>query len=150
MTATAHWTAPGTISKSRYLDAYEFAFVEAKHAAGVPAHHIAKMLGRSLDQVKAAIPKPAPPKPVAVAQEPAPERLVALTKKIAARYGVTVDLLRGRDTKRVATVPRQALMLELSEAGFSTTKIGLFLGGRDHATVMFGLRQHAKRMEIAA
>lgn len=77
--------------------------------------------------------------------EPKPYRSPRqIIREIAQRNGVTLDeiLEKGR-TYRVS-YPRQEAMYELRLRGLSTTRIGQLMN-RDHTTIIFGCRAHAKR-----
>lgn len=66
------------------------------------------------------------------------------------RHGVPVDALRGPDRRRWAVYPRQEAMYLMYKTGrFSLPQIGIFLGDRDHTTVLHGIRAHAKRKGLA-
>lgn len=60
-------------------------------------------------------------------------------------YGVTIDQLRGQSRMDVCVHPRQCAMYWMRRAGgWSYPQIGRFFG-RDHTTVLHGVREHAKR-----
>lgn len=61
------------------------------------------------------------------------------------RTGLTLEDLKGRSLVRAIAHPRQELMSLLRDAGKSTTWIGQYLGGRDHSTVVLGVKAHKKR-----
>jgi chromosomal replication initiation ATPase DnaA len=74
----------------------------------------------------------------------------SIAERIAADHQIEVADLRGPGrSKRISHIRQQA-MAEMLKAGFSTTQVGRFLGGRDHTTVVFGARQHAARSAEAA
>lgn len=76
---------------------------------------------------------------------PSPEmRLIAA--KIADQYKVTVEGLTGRKNTGALKVARQHLMWALVTKNYSTTRVGKFLGNRDHATVLYGVRAHMCRI----
>lgn len=69
-----------------------------------------------------------------------------IAQEVAQRHGLTVEQLRGHQRHRKVAWPRQELMYELYATGrFSSTQIGIFLGERDHTTVLYGCRRHAER-----
>jgi chromosomal replication initiator protein len=73
-----------------------------------------------------------------------------IVRAVAAAYKVSPKDLCGRSQRRRYAWPRQELMWRLHETGrYSLSQIGAFLGGRDHTTVLHGIREHAKRMEAA-
>jgi len=57
-----------------------------------------------------------------------------------------VDII-GCSRLRFISVLRQAFMAELYDSGrYSLPAIGRFLGGRDHTTILHGVRAHRARM----
>ena len=78
-----------------------------------------------------------------------------LALQVAARHGLSVAALKGPRTNRATAHPRQELMWLLYEQRlsdgsrrWSTPLIGQFLGGRDHTTVIYGIRQHERRTSV--
>lgn len=68
--------------------------------------------------------------------------------EICARYDLSLADLTGPSRLRKLAWPRQHFMAVASEQDhLSLPMIGAFLGGRDHTTVLFGVRAHAKRAE---
>lgn len=139
-------------------------FAVQKRGAGVPWPHIAAMAGkpvsafrfvmdleRGYDATKAKreAEEAAKPKPKGRvgdgAEIPAPI-MRALAEEIASIYSVTVESLIGHSRNQKVSRARQHLMWALlCEPKLSTTKIGLFLGGRDHTTILYGAKAHARR-----
>lgn len=73
-----------------------------------------------------------------------------ILQETALHYGVSiVDIRSERRTK--AVIPcRHAVMYRLrKETEMSLPKIGAFLGGRDHTTVIAGIKKHEARMAAA-
>ena len=67
---------------------------------------------------------------------------------VAQAFGLSVAELRAKGRSRRVAVPRQiAMYLLREEAGLSLPRIGELLGGRDHSTVMHGVRKVADRLE---
>lgn len=64
---------------------------------------------------------------------------------IAEQYGLTVQDICGPSKAHGVSHPRQHIMNELIQMGFSTTRIGRFLN-RDHSTVVYGAAAHRERM----
>jgi len=59
-------------------------------------------------------------------------------KAVSHAFGITNDRLLGRERTREVALPRQVAMYLLrEEGGISLPKIGEFIGGRDHTTVMY-------------
>lgn len=62
---------------------------------------------------------------------------------VAERTGVPVETLRGKQRTRYVCRARAEAMHLLRGLGMSMSEIGAMLGGRDHATVIYGLFRHA-------
>jgi len=93
------------------------------------------------------IPKP----PVRQEQRPSRqcrERARTIALEVAAAYGLTLGDLQSDRTDRRVAWPRQHVMHRLY-ADYSLPEIGRFLGGRDHTTVLHGVRAHQARMAWA-
>ena len=93
------------------------------------------------------LPRPPAPDPRVVPAE-VREDGEAIIGRVAARHGLTADLLRGADRTHAACVARFEAMWTLYEARladgrrrFSLPQVGRLLGGRDHSTVMHGVRR---------
>lgn len=68
----------------------------------------------------------------------------------AREAGLKVEDLTGPRRTFAIAVPRQKAMWRLqSELGWSLPRIGRHLGGRDHTTVLHGVRRHAQRIAEA-
>lgn len=79
-------------------------------------------------------------------QTPAPKSAAAVMEEYCARTGFTPEQLKGPDRHRSVAHARQELMALLREqTDKSTTWIGRFLGGRDHTTVLHGVKRHKAR-----
>lgn len=72
-----------------------------------------------------------------VRENPTPESIVAAVAKF---YEMKPSLLRRRGTRILARERRVALFLTRILTSMSYPEIGLFYGGRDHSTVMSGIR----------
>ena len=68
----------------------------------------------------------------------------AVLSVAAQRVGVPVAVLKSRRQWHWLARARQAVMVVLHDAGLSLTRIGSVLGGRDHSTVIHGLKRAAK------
>ena len=67
---------------------------------------------------------------------------------MCAKHGVTMAEILGRSHEHRISHARQEVMWLASMAGKSTGEIGRFFG-RDHTTVMHGIRAHQRRMGAA-
>lgn len=63
----------------------------------------------------------------------------------SAAVTVTMDLLASPFRWEPLSTTRQALMAAASDAGFTQSEIGRFLGGRSHRTIAHGIRAHRDR-----
>lgn len=76
-----------------------------------------------------------------------PKRIIA---EVAEKHGLTLaDLIGPRRHRYVAHARQEAMWALRQRTTLSTTSIGMFLGGRDHTTVMWGLRRHEERLRAA-
>lgn len=66
--------------------------------------------------------------------------------RVASQTGVTVSEIEGRSRLQYINLARQRVMWEAYQTGvYTTTQIGIRLN-RDHTTVIFGCRAHARRL----
>lgn len=70
-----------------------------------------------------------------------------LAQIIAEGTGLSIKELRGSGRTRALSWPRQALMAAAENEGHSLPRIGRYLGGRDHTTVLHGVRSFRERLE---
>lgn len=72
--------------------------------------------------------------------------LEAIVRAVAERYGLTVEDLKSPRRERWCSWPRQEAMMAAHDTGrFSTPRIGRWLGGRDHTTVLYGIAECLQR-----
>lgn len=94
---------------------------------------------------------PPPPPPPPMYGPPTPTRgmmIMASIESVARSYGLTKEELIGHNRERRVAWPRQEAMTMLRDRwGLSYPRIGQILGGRDHTTVMAGIRKQRERME---
>lgn len=62
-------------------------------------------------------------------------------RRAAERNGFIVSQLTGECRKRPLVRCRWAVMRALTEKGWSSPRIGRLLGGRDHTTILHGLKE---------
>lgn len=156
----------------RGFDASDSEFALAQSARRIPDAAIARMMGRSVLDVRAitrrALPSAVESTP-AVEPEPDPEPIIytlpdpktpppegtmaACFWWTAKRHGLTTADLKGRTKKLKIAHARQEAMWECAEVlredgarKFTSTEIGRFCGGRDHATALWGIRKHGERL----
>lgn len=82
---------------------------------------------------------------------PARRSMRSILDEVAAKYGLTVEQLRSHgqpgDRDWYVAHPRQeAMWMMWQQEHLSLPRIGRFLGGRDHTTILHGCRAHEKRM----
>lgn len=89
-------------------------------------------------------------------------RMADVAAMVAERYGLTVDDLRGPSRRRPIVHARQEAMWLMRQVlrpdgamrfgnahRYSYPQISLYLGGRDHTTALWGVRQHQARLDRA-
>lgn len=70
---------------------------------------------------------------------------------ISDTYGFSIEELKGpRRTKGVVTARQHAMWLMAQQPHLSLPQIGRFLGGRDHTTVLWGVRRHQERIDAGS
>ena len=70
-----------------------------------------------------------------------------IARQVAAKHGVSVtDLLSARRDRPVAVARHEAFYRCRHETTLSLPEIGRRFGGRDHTTVLHGVRMHEQRM----
>src|SRR5687767_10438999 len=76
-----------------------------------------------------------------------------IAETVAAQYGVTVEQLKSPERSRPIAWPRQEAMWLMrrvkwadGSTRYSNPQIGQFLGGRDHTTVLHGVRAYEARL----
>jgi len=88
------------------------------------------------------------PQPIEIArimqahQQPLSMRRIALD--VALKYELSFEELIGPKRHQRQARPRQEAMFKMKELGHSHSEIGRFFG-RDHTTVMYGVRAHEAR-----
>ena len=75
-------------------------------------------------------------------------RMMRATREFAAINGLRVDDLRGSSQAKEIAHARQDLMAILHSRKHSSTQIGRFLGGRDHSTILHGIRVSKARNAV--
>ena len=71
-------------------------------------------------------------------------RVDLMLRRAADGAAVTVDVLTAEDRRKHVVRARWAVMLALRDAGWALPRIGVSIGGRDHTTVLHGLREGEK------
>ena len=100
---------------------------------------------------------PAAPIPVAPPRMIAPpvreeseggfQRACRILNEVAAEHGVTIEGIRGECRTRVFVEARHHAFWRLrNETGWSTPRIGRFVGDKDHTTVLHGIERHSRRI----
>lgn len=79
--------------------------------------------------------------------------MAEILQDVADKYRLTLDELKGPDRSQRVSWPRQEAMWRMRQEfrddgtnRWSTPRIGQFLGGRDHTTVLFGVTRHEERI----
>ncbi|WIY54132.1 helix-turn-helix domain-containing protein [Devosia sp. YIM 151766] len=140
---------------------------KAKAALGIKAHYniaSVKSAAPPVQKAVAAAVAPAqlePPIVIVVTQEqideaddrtpiiPMPSGK-AILREVSEKHKVAmVDLLSTRRARAYVLARHEAMYRMRHETSMSYPQIGRRMGGRDHSTVMHGIRKHAERMEAA-
>lgn len=75
----------------------------------------------------------------------------AIVREVAAKYGITVmDLVSERRQKLLCTARHEAAYRLRHETTWSLPRIGGFLGGRDHTSILNSLKRHEERLRKQA
>lgn len=73
--------------------------------------------------------------------------LKSMALDVCHRHKISLAGLRGAARTRPIAWPRQEFMWEAYQTGrYSLGQIGLYLGDRDHTTILHGVRAHAARV----
>lgn len=72
----------------------------------------------------------------------------AIIAEVAARHELTLEQLLSDTRKRHISWPRQEAMYEVAKrrTWMSLPDIGRVFGGKDHTTILHGIREHCKRI----
>ena len=87
--------------------------------------------------------------------ETIPPRYMQIVRDVAREHSVPVSWIFQKDTKRDAAWPRQAAYARIRSTPMTTGKlpsypaIGRWIGGRDHTTVIEGIRKYEARRSAA-
>lgn len=81
-----------------------------------------------------------------VIEMPSPTRWKVIVKEVCEQHGVTFSQVIGRQRSRPLVAARFEAYFRLSEeTGFSLPQIGKLMGGKDHTSVLHGIRMHKQR-----
>lgn len=81
-------------------------------------------------------------------QPPARPMMRSIAERVCEKHRITMEELKGPGRARRLSVPRQEAMHEMhAQERWSLSQIGQFLGGRDHTTVLHGVRKHAQGLD---
>lgn len=153
MSETVHAARGGAFATSRRGSiAEDFDFIRAKASEGVPATAIAHMIGRSADEVRGVITCSVEREPPSVARKPSyvpmSSAAAQIAREVADKHGVSVADIRRDCRTRAVVKARWELFYRLRETGrYSLPQIGRAVGGKDHSTVINGIRQHEAMLQ---
>lgn len=68
-----------------------------------------------------------------------------IVRTVAAEHGLTTDEIRGMERRHKLAPARQKLMLELRRAGLSYPRIAMLMSGRNHRSIMWGVKRAQER-----
>ena len=80
---------------------------------------------------------------------PRRQTMAQIVAEVAGRHGLEVSDLRGECRLQEISWARQEAMAIMMAAGKSSVQVGIFLGGRDHTTVLHGVKAHRIRQGSA-
>lgn len=103
-------------------------------------HKLSDALARIAKLEKAAV-KKKPKRVMDRAEHEAHARMAEISQPVAIRYGVRLEWMRSHDRRSAFTWPRFEAWKLCHDAGYSTPMIGRFFGGRDHSTILAGIRR---------
>lgn len=130
----------------------DITYIATLKARGVSTQGIAQMTGLGTDAVRLALSLLAP----LPQEQPVVRDIIWVTKRsgrkiatdIAQQYGLTFADLESPSRKRDVAHPRQHVMWMLRQTTvLSLPQIGRLLGGRDHTTVIHGIRAYEARLD---
>lgn len=77
--------------------------------------------------------------------------MMRIIREVAVEHDMTEGAIIGeRRTKEIVVARQHAMWRLAQEQRWSMARIGRVLGGRDHTTVIHGVRRHEQRMREAA
>lgn len=151
---------------ARRVTGSDYNYAERLVMAGVPVQHAARMTG--VDQTRLSdicpptrstfVPPSATPRryvsgrkrPVLIPSLCRPDTL-AVVRSVADKYSLSPCDLFGPSARRPVAYARHEAMAAVRDMGrLSYPQIGRVFGGRDHTTVLAGIRRHRARMACAA
>lgn len=79
--------------------------------------------------------------------DPFPAHWKVIVREVCAKHGLTVPQIIGTCRSRDIVAARHEAFWRLSrETKMSSTRIGYRMGGKDHTTVLHGIKMHKQRM----
>jgi len=68
-------------------------------------------------------------------------RIAEIAQTYADKYGVTLERMRAHDRRSAFHQPRREAWAECHSKGYSSVMIGRFFGGRDHTSILHGIKR---------
>lgn len=104
-----------------------------------------------------AVPEPAPePEPTPEPEDPNIARLPpmpiwkVIIRQVCKKHGITVpEIIGPRRSRKLVEARHEAFWRLSKETMLSLPRIGYRMGGKDHTTVLHGIRQHERRLAEA-
>lgn len=82
---------------------------------------------------------------------PAPKTARGIARQVAAKHKIGVnEILSGRRSRYIVIARQETYWRCRNETTLSLPQIGRFLGGKDHTSVLHGIRQYEKRLKANA
>lgn len=141
------------------IDKTEMAFIADKLMGGVSIQTVARMIGRPASDVglvAAGLPRGErrdykPPKPMVYfpyGGSVEMREIERIAREVAAAYRLTLSDLKGESRLRQVAWPRQEAVWRAHQTGqYASTQIGIYFGGRDHATVFHAIKRVNERLD---
>lgn len=83
--------------------------------------------------------------------EPSPFEYKFIIDEVCAEHGFSYgEILGGQRNKKLVAARHKAFYRLSKETALSLPGIGRVMGGKDHTTVLHGIRQHARKLLVAA
>ncbi len=101
---------------------------------------LAKAIAR-IERLEAVKIKPKPVPALTFKEQAERINMGKITAKVAEKHNVTVERMRSLDRRKVFMPPRWEAWTLCSEAGHSTPVIGRYFGGRDHTSILHGIKR---------
>lgn len=124
----------------------------------VPRSRIPSAAPKAVVRRNITLPKPLPPVEISpygleftcIERSGSRAAVRRICEEVCQRYSVSMDLLMSHRRDNGVVVARQEAMWRARrETSLSYPEIGNLMGGKDHTTIIYGVRKHAERLARA-